>query len=117
MAGTREHPLGDLVIAGEAVNPLPTAFHTLLQTIADLMLLPPPGMFYNNRHLFIISLRVLILNQKKKKNLQDLRYNTLLLNVGPLNLHRPIICFFIEVTFLVILVKFCHDRRKRRMLL
>ncbi|XP_035719406.1 E3 ubiquitin-protein ligase MYCBP2-like isoform X2 [Vespa mandarinia] len=43
MAGTREHPLGDLVIAGEAVNPLPTAFHTLLQTIADLMLLPPPG--------------------------------------------------------------------------
>lgn len=45
MAGTREHPLGDLVIAGEAVNPLPTAFHTLLQTIADLMLLPPPGTF------------------------------------------------------------------------
>ena len=43
MAGVCEHPLSDLVIAGEATNPLPTAFHTLLQTIADLMLLPPPG--------------------------------------------------------------------------
>ncbi|XP_076287336.1 MYC binding protein highwire isoform X6 [Lasioglossum baleicum] len=38
-----EHPLSDLVIAGESVNPLPTVFHTLLQTIADLMLLPPLG--------------------------------------------------------------------------
>ena len=44
MVGICEHPLSDLVIAGEAVNPLPTAFHTLLQTISDLMLLPPPGM-------------------------------------------------------------------------
>ncbi|XP_043522651.1 E3 ubiquitin-protein ligase highwire-like [Frieseomelitta varia] len=43
MIGVCEHPLSDLVIAGEAVNPLPTVFHTLLQTIADLMLLPPPG--------------------------------------------------------------------------
>ncbi|KAK0177727.1 hypothetical protein PV328_001747 [Microctonus aethiopoides] len=43
MSGVCEHPLSDLVIAGEAVNPLPTAFHTLLQTIADFMLLPPPG--------------------------------------------------------------------------
>ncbi|XP_031781072.1 E3 ubiquitin-protein ligase MYCBP2 isoform X6 [Nasonia vitripennis] len=43
MVGVCEHPLSDLVIAGEAANPLPTAFHTLLQTIADLMLLPPPG--------------------------------------------------------------------------
>lgn len=42
-----EHPLSDLVIAGEAVNPLPTVFHTLLQTVADLMLLPPPGMYHN----------------------------------------------------------------------
>ncbi|XP_043286736.1 E3 ubiquitin-protein ligase MYCBP2 isoform X2 [Venturia canescens] len=41
--GVCEHPLSDLVIAGEAANPLPTSFHTLLQTIADLMLLPPPG--------------------------------------------------------------------------
>ena len=41
--GVCEHPLSDLVIAGEAANPLPTAFHTLLQTIADLMLLPPLG--------------------------------------------------------------------------
>ncbi|KMQ98404.1 putative e3 ubiquitin-protein ligase mycbp2-like protein [Lasius niger] len=41
--GVSEHPLCDLVIAGESVNPLPTVFHTLLQTIADLMLLPPLG--------------------------------------------------------------------------
>lgn len=46
MIGVCEHPLSDLVIAGESVNPLPTVFHTLLQTIADLMLLPPPGMFF-----------------------------------------------------------------------
>lgn len=38
-----EHPLNDLIIAGEAAHPLPTAFHTLLQTISDLMLLLPPG--------------------------------------------------------------------------
>ncbi|XP_032681445.1 E3 ubiquitin-protein ligase MYCBP2 isoform X14 [Odontomachus brunneus] len=43
MIGVSEHPLSDLVIAGESVNPLPTVFHTLLQTIADLMLLPPLG--------------------------------------------------------------------------
>lgn len=43
MFGICEHPLSDLVIAGEAANPLPTAFHTLLQTIADIMPLPPPG--------------------------------------------------------------------------
>ncbi|XP_034938609.1 E3 ubiquitin-protein ligase MYCBP2-like isoform X2 [Chelonus insularis] len=43
MSGLYEHPLSDLTIAGEAINPLPSAFHTLLQTIADLMLLPPPG--------------------------------------------------------------------------
>ncbi|XP_076623337.1 MYC binding protein highwire isoform X2 [Colletes latitarsis] len=43
MIGVCEHPLSDLVIAGESVNPLPTVFHTLLQTIADLMLLPPLG--------------------------------------------------------------------------
>ncbi|CAH1777009.1 unnamed protein product [Owenia fusiformis] len=33
-----EHPLSDITIAGEAVNPLPAAFHTLLQTIADVMM-------------------------------------------------------------------------------
>ncbi|XP_026670203.1 E3 ubiquitin-protein ligase MYCBP2-like isoform X5 [Ceratina calcarata] len=43
MIGVCEHPLSDLLIAGESVNPLPSVFHTLLQTIADLMLLPPPG--------------------------------------------------------------------------
>ncbi|XP_023247966.1 E3 ubiquitin-protein ligase highwire [Copidosoma floridanum] len=44
MVGVCEHPLSDLFIAGEAATPLLTStFHTLLQTIADLMLLPPPG--------------------------------------------------------------------------
>ncbi|XP_058807986.1 E3 ubiquitin-protein ligase MYCBP2-like [Phymastichus coffea] len=43
MVGMCEHPLNDLIIAGEAAHPLPTAFHTLLQTISDLMLLLPPG--------------------------------------------------------------------------
>ena len=38
-----EHPLSDISIAGEAVHPLPSTFHTLLQTIADLMLLLPMG--------------------------------------------------------------------------
>nr|XP_022909947.1 E3 ubiquitin-protein ligase MYCBP2 isoform X2 [Onthophagus taurus] len=38
-----DHPLSDITIAGESVHPLPTAFHTLLQTIADLMVLLPMG--------------------------------------------------------------------------
>ena len=41
--GGCEHPLRDISIAGEAVHPLPSTFHTLLQTIADLMLLLPMG--------------------------------------------------------------------------
>lgn len=38
-----DHPLSDIGVAGETVHPLPAAFHTLLQTIADLMLLLPMG--------------------------------------------------------------------------
>ncbi|XP_033631426.1 E3 ubiquitin-protein ligase MYCBP2-like isoform X2 [Asterias rubens] len=38
-----EHPLSDISIAGEAVHPLPTSFHTLLQTVADMMMLLPHG--------------------------------------------------------------------------
>ncbi|XP_044762914.1 E3 ubiquitin-protein ligase MYCBP2 [Coccinella septempunctata] len=38
-----EHPLSDIVIAGDAVHPLPSTFHALLQTIADLMVLLPMG--------------------------------------------------------------------------
>ncbi|KAG5884570.1 hypothetical protein JTB14_006595 [Gonioctena quinquepunctata] len=38
-----EHPLSDITIAGEAVHPLPSTFHALLQTIADLMVLLPMG--------------------------------------------------------------------------
>ncbi|KAJ8975748.1 hypothetical protein NQ317_015370 [Molorchus minor] len=38
-----EHPLSDITIAGEAVHPLPSTFHSLLQTIADLMVLLPMG--------------------------------------------------------------------------
>nr|CAD7431359.1 unnamed protein product [Timema monikensis] len=41
--GVCEHPLSDISIAGEAVHPLPSTFHSLLQTIADLMLLLPMG--------------------------------------------------------------------------
>ncbi|XP_043461333.1 E3 ubiquitin-protein ligase MYCBP2 isoform X1 [Leptopilina heterotoma] len=43
MIGVCEHPLSDLVVAGESSSLLPTSFHNLLQTIADLMLLLPPG--------------------------------------------------------------------------
>lgn len=38
-----DHPLSDISIAGESVYPLPGTFHTLLQTIADLMILLPMG--------------------------------------------------------------------------
>lgn len=38
-----EHPLSDINIAGEAVHPLSSTFHSLLQTIADLMVLLPMG--------------------------------------------------------------------------
>ena len=38
-----DHPLGDVTLAGDAVHPLPSTFHQLLQTIADLMMLLPPG--------------------------------------------------------------------------
>lgn len=38
-----EHPLCDVTLAGDAVQPLPRIFHQLLQTIADLMMLLPPG--------------------------------------------------------------------------
>lgn len=38
-----EHPISDITIAGDAVHPLPSTFHTLLQTIADLMVLLPMG--------------------------------------------------------------------------
>ncbi|KAL1131023.1 hypothetical protein AAG570_012261 [Ranatra chinensis] len=43
LRGVCEHPLNDMGIAGEAVHPLPSTFHTLLQSIADLMLLLPMG--------------------------------------------------------------------------
>uniref|UniRef100_W5MG66 E3 ubiquitin-protein ligase MYCBP2 n=1 Tax=Lepisosteus oculatus TaxID=7918 RepID=W5MG66_LEPOC len=38
-----EHPLSDIVIAGEAAHPLPHTFHRLLQTISDLMMSLPSG--------------------------------------------------------------------------
>ncbi|XP_069061348.1 E3 ubiquitin-protein ligase MYCBP2 isoform X12 [Pleurodeles waltl] len=38
-----EHPLSDIVIAGEAAQPLPHTFHRLLQTISDLMMSLPSG--------------------------------------------------------------------------
>ncbi|KAL1517027.1 hypothetical protein ABEB36_000847, partial [Hypothenemus hampei] len=38
-----EHPLSDITIAGDSVHPLPATFHSLLQTIAHLMILLPMG--------------------------------------------------------------------------
>ncbi|XP_032812561.2 E3 ubiquitin-protein ligase MYCBP2 isoform X3 [Petromyzon marinus] len=38
-----EHPLSDIVIAGESAHPLPQAFHRLLQTVSDLMMSLPAG--------------------------------------------------------------------------
>jgi E3 ubiquitin-protein ligase MYCBP2 len=38
-----EHPMSDLSLVGGAVQSLPSTFHTLLQTISDLMLLLPLG--------------------------------------------------------------------------
>ena len=38
-----EHPLSDITIAGEAVQPLPAVFHTFLQTISDVMMHLPNG--------------------------------------------------------------------------
>lgn len=37
------HPLSDLYLAGESVNPLPQVFYQFLQTVSDLMLYLPPG--------------------------------------------------------------------------
>lgn len=41
--GVCEHPLSDITFAGDAAIPLWKAFHQFLQTVADLMLLLPPG--------------------------------------------------------------------------
>ncbi len=38
-----DHPLSDITIAGEAVSPLPSVFHTFLQTISDVMMYLPNG--------------------------------------------------------------------------
>eukprot|EP00058_Branchiostoma_floridae_P002865 XP_002588353.1 hypothetical protein BRAFLDRAFT_81492 [Branchiostoma floridae] len=38
-----DHPLSDITVAGEAVYPLPQAFHHLLQTISDIMMVLPNG--------------------------------------------------------------------------
>lgn len=57
MIGVSEHPLSDLVIAGESVNPLPTVFHTLLQTIADLMLLPPLGKSFSIKNEIFVNVQ------------------------------------------------------------
>ncbi|CAI9731993.1 E3 ubiquitin-protein ligase MYCBP2-like [Octopus vulgaris] len=38
-----DHPLADVAIAGAAVHPLPVTFHTLLQTVADVMMHLPLG--------------------------------------------------------------------------
>lgn len=41
--GVCEHPSSDITICGDAAQPLPSVFHTLLQTISDVMMLLPLG--------------------------------------------------------------------------
>ena len=41
--GLFDHPTEDISIAGDAIQPLPSIFHGLLQTVSDLMLLLPVG--------------------------------------------------------------------------
>ncbi|XP_046683725.1 E3 ubiquitin-protein ligase MYCBP2 isoform X4 [Homalodisca vitripennis] len=41
--GICEHPLSDMSLVGESVQPLASTFHALLQTVADLMLMLPMG--------------------------------------------------------------------------
>lgn len=38
-----DHPLQDVTVAGQAVEPLLEVFHTLLQTTADVMMQLPWG--------------------------------------------------------------------------
>jgi len=48
-------------------------------------------------------------------DLQDLRYNKLRFVAGVFDLRQQIICFYIEVTYLVTLVKSYRDPRKKKM--
>ena len=41
--GLFDHPASDLKIGGEAIQPLPSTLHGLLQTISELMLILPVG--------------------------------------------------------------------------
>eukprot|EP00094_Tigriopus_californicus_P010528 TCALIF_10156-PA protein Name:"Similar to MYCBP2 E3 ubiquitin-protein ligase MYCBP2 (Homo sapiens)" AED:0.02 eAED:0.04 QI:14/0.77/0.5/1/0.88/0.8/10/0/4914 len=43
LSGLCEHPTSDIYIAGEAIQPLPETFHSVLKTVSDLMMVLPPG--------------------------------------------------------------------------
>lgn len=38
-----DHPMSDIIVAGKAAAQLPETFHSLLQTISDVMMLLPMG--------------------------------------------------------------------------
>lgn len=106
-----EHPLSDLVIAGESVNPLPTVFHTLLQTIADLMLLPPLGkcIIVSTASVQCSLYQGLILYI----DFQGHRYSKLLFDAGASNSPPRITCFSTEAMCSAILVKYSRGLKKR----
>merc|ERR1719319_19147 len=52
-----EHPMSDLSLVGGAVQSLPSTFHTLLQTISDLMILLPLGSALQQAAVSIFALR------------------------------------------------------------
>ena len=59
--GLFDHPTEDITIAGEAIQPLPSTFHGLLQTVSDLMLLLPVGSSLQVFCYIIVFLKLLIL--------------------------------------------------------
>ena len=56
--GLFDHPTEDITIAGEAIQPLPSTFHGLLQTVSDLMLLLPVGSSLQVCYYMIVFLRI-----------------------------------------------------------
>ena len=56
--GLFDHPTEDITIAGEAIQPLPSTFHGLLQTVSDLMLLLPVGSSLQVCYYIIVFFRI-----------------------------------------------------------
>ena len=58
--GLFDHPTEDITIAGEAIQPLPSTFHGLLQTVSDLMLLLPVGSSLQVCYYIILFFRIVL---------------------------------------------------------